>query len=44
MTRLSQNKFKHSTGRKQTIKIAIRKPKNLAKGEYRPHLLFQALQ
>ena len=43
MTRLSPKQIRLAPGERQTIKIAIRKPKNLAKGEYRSHLLFQAL-
>ena len=43
MARLSPKQIRLAPGERQTIKIAIRKPKNLAKGEYRSHLLFQAL-
>ena len=43
MTRLSPKQMRLAPGEKQTVKIAIRKPKGLAGGEYRSHLLFQAL-
>ena len=43
MARLSPKQIRLAPGERQTIKIAIRKPKDLAKGEYRSHLLFQAL-
>lgn len=43
MTRLSPKQMRLAPGEKQTVKIAIRKPKQLADGEYRSHLLFQAL-
>ena len=43
MARLSPKQIRLAPGERQTVKIAIRKPKNLAKGEYRSHLLFQAL-
>ncbi|MFY8328937.1 molecular chaperone [Pseudoalteromonas sp. ZZD1] len=43
MTRLSPKQMRLAPGEKQTVKIAIRKPKDLAAGEYRSHLLFQAL-
>jgi len=43
MTRLSPKQMRLAPGEKQTVKIAIRKPKDLAPGEYRSHLLFQAL-
>ncbi|MFU2508074.1 MAG: fimbrial biogenesis chaperone [Pseudoalteromonas prydzensis] len=43
MTRLSPKQVTLAPGEKQTVKIAIRKPKGLQPGEYRSHLLFQAL-
>ncbi|MEM5531718.1 fimbrial biogenesis chaperone [Pseudoalteromonas arctica] len=43
MARLSPKQMRLAPGEKQTVKIAIRKPKGLAPGEYRSHLLFQAL-
>ncbi|MEI8618096.1 fimbria/pilus periplasmic chaperone [Pseudoalteromonas sp. B193] len=43
MARLSPKQMRLAPGEKQTVKIAIRKPKGLASGEYRSHLLFQAL-
>ncbi|MGS0534907.1 fimbrial biogenesis chaperone [Pseudoalteromonas sp. SaAl2] len=43
MTRLSPKQVTLAPGEKQTVKIAIRKPKGLQAGEYRSHLLFQAL-
>lgn len=43
MARLSPKQMRLAPGEKQTVKIAIRKPKNLVSGEYRSHLLFQAL-
>ncbi|MBE0457640.1 fimbria/pilus periplasmic chaperone [Pseudoalteromonas sp. KG3] len=43
MTRLSPKQMRLAPGEKQTVKIAIRKPKQLADGEYRSHLLFQTL-
>jgi P pilus assembly chaperone PapD len=43
MARLSPKQMHLAPGEKQTVKIAIRKPKGLAAGEYRSHLLFQAL-
>lgn len=43
MARLSPKQMRLAPGEKQTVKIAIRKPKDLAAGEYRSHLLFQAL-
>ena len=43
MTRLSPKQVTLAAGEKQTVKIAIRKPKGLQQGEYRSHLLFQAL-
>jgi P pilus assembly chaperone PapD len=43
MTRISPKQMRLAPGEKQTVKIAIRKPKGLVSGEYRSHLLFQAL-
>ena len=43
MTRLSPKQVTLAPGEKQTVKIAVRKPKGLQPGEYRSHLLFQAL-
>ncbi|MBB1386426.1 molecular chaperone [Pseudoalteromonas sp. SG45-5] len=43
MVRMSPSQVRLAPGERQIVKLALRKPKNLADKEYRSHLLFQAL-
>jgi len=43
MLRFSPKQVTLKAGERQTVKVAIRRPQNLATGEYRSHLLFKAL-
>ena len=43
MLRFSPKQVTLKAGERQTVKLAIRRPQNLATGEYRSHLLFKAL-
>lgn len=43
MLRFSPRQVTLAPGEKQTVRIAVRRHKNMDKGEYRSHLLFQAL-
>lgn len=43
MLRFSPKQVTLKAGERQTVKMAIRRPQNLATGEYRSHLLFKAL-
>jgi len=43
MLRFSPRQVTLAPGEKQTVRIAVRRHKNMAHGEYRSHLLFQAL-
>lgn len=43
MLRVSPKQVTLKPGERQTIKMALRRPQNLANGEYRSHLLFKAL-
>jgi len=43
MLRFSPRQVTLAPGEKQTVRIALRRKKDLNKGEYRSHLLFQAL-
>jgi len=43
MLRFSPRQVTLAPGEKQTVRIALRRNKNMDKGEYRSHLLFQAL-
>jgi fimbrial chaperone protein len=43
MIRFSPKQVTLKAGERQTIKLAIRRPQNLAAGEYRSHLQFKAL-
>lgn len=43
MLRFSPKQVTLKAGERQTVKLAIRRPQDLAAGEYRSHLLFKAL-
>ena len=43
MVRLSPSQVRLAPGERQIVKLALRKPKDLAEQEYRSHLLFQVL-
>lgn len=43
MLRFSPKQVTLKAGERQTVKLAIRRPQDLATGEYRSHLLFKAL-
>ncbi|MBQ4799548.1 molecular chaperone [Pseudoalteromonas sp. MMG006] len=43
MVRISPSQVRLAPGERQIVKLAIRKPKSLAKQEYRSHLAFKAL-
>ncbi|MBT2151930.1 fimbria/pilus periplasmic chaperone [Pseudoalteromonas tetraodonis] len=43
MVRMSPSQVRLAPGERQIVKLALRKPQNLAEQEYRSHLLFQAL-
>ncbi|RXE97488.1 fimbria/pilus periplasmic chaperone [Pseudoalteromonas sp. PS5] len=43
MARVSPSQMRLAPGQRQVVKIALRKPRALGAGEYRSHLLFQAL-
>ena len=43
MIRFSPKQVRLGPGERQIVKLAVRRPKNLAQGEYRSHLLFSAL-
>jgi len=43
MVRMSPSQVRLAPGKRQIVKLALRKPQNLVEQEYRSHLLFQAL-